>query len=55
MSYGGQPNRMVRGRQFWARGYCVSTIGLNEQVIKAYIKNQEVEDKKQEQLEFGNI
>ena len=53
MSYGGRSNRMVRGRQFWARGYCVSTVGLDEQVIKNDIENQEVEDKKQEQLQFN--
>ena len=52
MSYGGSSSRMVRGRQFWARGYCVSTVGLNEQVVRAYIKNQEAEDKKQEQLQL---
>jgi putative transposase len=26
---------------FWAPGYCVSTIGLNEEEIRAYVKNQE--------------
>lgn len=55
MSYGGRSNRMARGRQFWARGYCISTVGLNEQVIKDYIKNQEVEDQKQDQLQFTNF
>ena len=28
------------GRHFWARGYYVDTVGLNEEQIKAYIKNQ---------------
>ena len=55
MSYGGKSNRMARGRQFWARGYCVSTVGLNEQVIRNYIKNQLLEDKKQDQLQFINF
>lgn len=55
MSYGGRSNRMARGRQFWARGYCISTVGLNEQVIKDYIRNQEVEDQKQDQLQFTNF
>ena len=55
MSYGGRSNRMSRGRSFWARGYCVSTVGLNEQIIREYIKNQEVEDKKQDQLQFPNF
>ena len=52
MSFGSRNSRMVRGRQFWARGYCVSTVGLDEQTIRAYIKNQEIEDKKEDQLEF---
>jgi len=28
-------------KNFWTRGYCVSTVGLNEQQIRDYIKNQE--------------
>jgi putative transposase len=30
-----------RDRTFWARGYYVSTVGLNEEVIKNYVRNQE--------------
>jgi putative transposase len=29
------------GRSFWSRGYCVSTVGLDEAMIKNYIQNQE--------------
>src|SRR3546814_14749 len=29
------------GERFWARGYCVSTVGFEEAHIRAYIKNQE--------------
>ena len=29
---------------FWARGYYVSTVGLNKQVIAKYIREQETED-----------
>ena len=50
MSFGNRNSRMVRGRQFWARGYCVSSVGLDEGMIREYIKNQEIEDKKQDQL-----
>lgn len=32
-------------RTFWAKGYYVSTVGLNEKVIQNYIKEQEMEDK----------
>ena len=28
------------GQNFWARGYCVSTIGLDEDVVRDYIKRQ---------------
>ena len=37
-------------RNFWAKGYFVSTVGLNTEVIKAYIKNQELEDMREDQL-----
>ena len=40
------------GRSFWARGYCVSTVGFDEGQIKKYIKDQEVLQKEQEQLEL---
>lgn len=29
------------GRTFWARGYCVSTVGLDEQEIRQYVRDQE--------------
>lgn len=41
--------RNFTGLHFWARGYCASTIGLDEDKIRAYIRNQEVEEKRQEQ------
>ena len=40
------------GRSFWARGYCVSTVGYDERQIKEYIKEQEKLQKEQEQLEL---
>ena len=40
--------RQFTGFHFWARGYCVSTIGLEEQVIREYIRNQEAEEQRQE-------
>jgi putative transposase len=36
--------------KFWARGYFVSTVGANEQVIRAYIENQEQADKRLQDL-----
>ena len=38
------------GQHFWARGYFVSTVGRDEAVIREYIRNQEIEDKRQDQL-----
>ena len=38
------------GQNFWARGYCVSTIGLDERTIQEYIRAQEEADKKLDQL-----
>jgi len=43
------------GLHFWARGYCVSTIGLDEQVIREYIRNQENEEKRQEQMQLKGL
>ena len=47
--YGGQKRNFV-GQHFWARGYFVSTVGRNEEVIREYIKNQEAQDKQIDQL-----
>ena len=40
------------GRSFWARGYCVSTVGLDEHQIRHYIKEQEKLEKDQEQMDL---
>ena len=40
--------RRYWGRHFWSRGYCVSTIGLDEDRIRRYVKWQEKREKKQE-------
>ena len=40
------------GQSFWARGYCSSTIGRDEKTIRDYIKNQEKEDKRLDQLKL---
>jgi len=41
------------GEVFWARGYFVSTVGLNEEVVRAYIRNQEHEDERLDQMKLG--
>jgi putative transposase len=38
------------GQHFWARGFFVSTVGRDEAVIREYIKKQEKEDERQDQL-----
>lgn len=48
-TYGGR-QRNFTGEHFWARGYYVSTVGRDEQVIRAYIQQQEKEDQRLEQL-----
>ena len=40
------------GRSFWARGYCLSTVGLGEHQIRQYIKEQEKLEKDQEQMDL---
>ena len=40
--------RRYWGRHLWSRGYCVSTIGLDEDKIRKYVKWQEQQDKKSE-------
>lgn len=42
--------RNVRGQHFWARGYFVSTVGRDEAVIRRYIRDQESEDRRLDQL-----
>ena len=44
--------RTFTGLHFWARGYCVSTVGLNEEDIRRYIREQEDFDQNQSRLEF---
>lgn len=42
------------GRHFWSRGYCVSTVGLNESQIRRYIRWQEAKDKERDARQ-GNL
>ena len=38
------------GQSFWARGYFVSTVGADEEVVRKYIQKQGEEDKRLDQL-----
>jgi hypothetical protein len=40
------------GRSFWARGYCVSTVGLGEHQTREYVREKEKLQKDQDQKEF---
>ena len=42
--------RNFTGESFWARGYFVSTVGLEEEVVRQYIRRQEQEEERLEQL-----
>jgi putative transposase len=46
----GERKRNFTGQHFWARGYFVSTVGRDEDTIREYIRQQEKEDARLEQL-----
>ena len=48
----GERRRNFPGQRFWARGYFVSTVGRDEQIIREYIRHQEKEDRRIDQLEL---
>lgn len=41
------------GRHLWSRGYCVSTVGLNEEQIRKYVKFQEKREKEIEKKQMS--
>ena len=45
--------RNFTGEHFWARGYFVSTVGLDEDMVIEYIRSQEKADEQRDQLRFG--
>jgi putative transposase len=40
------------GRHFWAKGYCVSTVGLDEEKIRKYVRWQQANDQRIEQMKL---
>ncbi len=48
----GERKRNFVGQHFWARGYFVSTLGRDEEVIREYIQRQEEEDRRLEQMDL---
>ena len=51
-TYQGRKRNYV-GHHFWARGYFVSTVGRDEQIIREYIRHQEEEDRRTDELDLG--
>ena len=47
-------NRNYAGQSLWARGYFVDSVGRDLEVIKRYIREQENEDQRLDQLELGD-
>lgn len=50
--FGGR-QRNFSGENFWARGYFVSTVSLDETLVRAYIRQQEQEDERYDQMKLG--
>ena len=48
----GESRRNFVGQHFWARGYFVSTVGRDEELIREYIRQQEAEDKRLDQMQL---
>ena len=41
------------GNHFWVEGYCVATVGLDEEKIRKYVKYEERQERRQEEFRFG--
>ena len=48
----GERKRNFTGQHFWARGYFVSTVGRDENLVREYIKKQEEEDRRLDQMKL---
>jgi putative transposase len=48
----GERKRNFTGQHFWARGYFVSTVGRDESLVREYIKKQEEEDRRLDQMKL---
>lgn len=52
-SYPGLRRKPYWGNHFWARGYFVNTVGLNEELIRRYVKYQEEREREEERQRGG--
>jgi len=48
-SYPNLKKKPYWGNHFWARGYFVNTVGINEEMIRRYVKYQEDKERQEEQ------
>ena len=46
----GERKRNFVGQHFWARGFYVSTVGRDEQAVRKYLREEEEEDKRLDQM-----
>lgn len=42
------------GNRFWAKGYCVDTVGVDAEIIRQYVKYQKKRERQQQELDFRN-
>jgi len=47
-------HKRMTGLHFWAKGYCVSTVGFDEAVIRKYIRNLNRKEKNQMESDFDH-
>ena len=47
--------KLYWGNHFWAKGYCVDTVGLDADMIRKYVKYQERKEKRHEQLYLFSV
>ena len=52
-SFPGMKKKPYWGNHFWSRGYCSSTIGLDEEKIRKYVRYQEEQEKREEAQQLG--
>ena len=45
--------RRMTGLHFWARGYCVSTLGYDDEAVRRYVREQEAQDSGQDKLDLN--
>ena len=41
------------GNHFWAKGYCVDTVGVDAEMIRKYVRYQEKQEQRQIQMNLG--